>query len=578
MRKFLNISLAVLAASALLSSCTCFSKMMKKTAQGITVTSAPELVTLKGDNAVTTVTVNIPAKVFHRFGVLKVTPTIVSAIDGTEYAGEPHFFQGEKVQDNYTVVPYSGGTFSMNVSIAYDPNMRLSQLVLKVEAKCVKNGNKIKNFTAYNTPVLVANGVNTLQLMADNYAKVAIAPDAFQRVTNISESAKIMFVINQSNVRSNQLAKEDIKALEDFIVANSGDAKKTVGDVYTQAYASPDGPLSLNDRLSKERGAATEKAVSAKFKKDKMPVGTKFDVNAMGEDWEGFKELVEASDIQDKALILQVLSMYSDPQVRDREIKNMSAAFQVLADKILPELRRSKMTVNVRVEGLTDAELKEAVATDINKLNVEEMLFAATLYTDNATKARIYKAAADKYNCYRGYNNLGVVLANSGDYAGAKAAFLKAASLNNTDPNVLNNLGVVALADGNKVEAAKFFAASSAPEAKYNKGLVELANGNYAAAAKTLDGYNQALAELLNGNVAKAKQQLAGMNTWSANYVKAVIAAQEGNADALVSNLKAAVAQNPQAAELAATEVNFYNFFEHAQFVEVVKVKYKMKY
>lgn len=577
MRKVLNLSLAVIAASALLTSCNCFSKMMKKTAQGTTATCTPELVTLKGDNAVTTISVNIPAKAFHRYGVLKVTPVIVSLIDGTEYAGEPRFFQGEKVQDNYTVVPFSGGTVTMDVAIPYHPSMRLSQLVLKAEAKCLKGGKKIKNFTPYETPIFVTNGVSALQLMADNYAKVAIAPDAFQRVTNISETAKIMFTINQSNVRANQLSKEDIKALEDFIIANSGDAKKKVGDVYTQAYASPDGPLALNDRLSKDRGTSTEKAVSAKFKKDKMPVGTKFDINAMGEDWEGFKELVEKSNIPDKDLILQVLAMQKDPQVRDREIKNMSAAFKVLAEKILPELRRSKMTVNVQVEGLTDAELKEAVATDINKLNVEEMLFAATLYNDNATKAKIYKAAAEKYNCYRGYNNLGVVLANQGDYAAAKAMFLKAASLNSTDPYVINNLGVVALAEGKKADAAKFFAASSISEAKYNQGLVELANGNYAAAARTLDGYNQALAELLNGNVAKAKQQLAGMNTWRANYVKAVIAAREGDANALVSNLKAAIAQNPEAAELAATDVNFYNYFEHAQFVEIVKVKVKVK-
>lgn len=578
MRKFLSISLAVIASAAFLTSCTCYSKMMKKTAKGITVTTAPELVTLKGDNAVTTVTVNIPAKAFHKQGVLKVTPVIVSAIDGTEYAGEPKFLQGEKVQDNYTVIPYSGGSFTMNVAIPYNPSMRLSQLVLKVEAKCLKGGNKIKNFTEYKTPIVVTEGVSSLQLMADNYAKVAIAPDAFQRVTTISESAKIMFQIQQANVRTNELNKADIKALEDFIIANSGDAKKTVGDVYTQAYASPEGPLALNDRLSKDRGTNTEKAVAAKFKKDKMPVGTDFDVNAMGEDWEGFKELVEASDIPDKALILQVLSMYSDPQVRDREIKNMSAAFKVLADKILPQLRRSKMTVNVQVEGLTDAELKAAVASNISSLKIEEMLFAATLYNDNATKERIYKQAASQYNDYRAHNNVGVVLANQGKYADAKASFMKAAQLNNTDAYVINNLGVVALAEGKKAEAARFFAASSAPDAKYNQGLVELANGNYAAAARSLDGYNQALAELLNGNVAKAKQQLAGMDTWRANYVKAVIAAQEGNGDALVSNLRKAISQNPEAAELAATDVNFVNYFEHNAFTEVVKVKAKFKH
>lgn len=575
MRKFVNVSLAMLAATALLTSCSCFSKMAKKAAQKTTVTCAPEFVTLKGDNAMATVTVNIPAKAFHKQGVLKVTPVLVSLIDGSEVAGQPKFFQGEKVKDNYTVVPKAGGSYPLEVSVPYNPSLRLSKLVLKAEAKCLKGGKKIKNFTAWKEPIFVTYGVDALQLMADNYAKVAIAPDAFQRVTQINESAKIMFVINKANVRADQLSKEDIKSLEQFIISNTGDAKKKVGDVYTQAYASPDGPLALNDKLSKERGASTHKAVGDKFKKDKVPANTQFDINAMGEDWEGFQELVKASNIPDKDLILQVLSMYSDPQVRDREIKNMSAAFKVLAEKILPELRRSKMTVNVQVEGLTDAELKAAVANNISSLKLEELLFSATLYTDNATKAKIYKTAAEKFNCYRGYNNLGVVLANEGDYAAAKAAFLKAASLNNTCPQVVNNLGVVALAEGKKAEAAKFFAASTAPEAKYNKGLVELANGNYSAAASTLDGYNQALAELLNGNVAKAKQQLAGMNTWRADYVKAVIAAKEGDAAALASNLKAAIAKNPEAIKLAETEVNFIPYAEQAVVVEIVKIKVK---
>lgn len=573
MRKFLNVSLALVAIAFLLSSCNCYTKMMKKTAPGVTVSCSPEFLTLKGDNAIGTITVNFPAKVFHKWGVLKVTPVLV--YPGGESVGEPKFLQGEKVSDNYAVIPYkAGGSYTQALSFPYKADMRLSQLVLRVEAKCLKQGSKIKNFTEYNTEIPVAFGVSSLQMMADNYAKVAIAPDAFVRTTYEKESAKIMFEINKANVRPAQLNSDEIAALQKFIKDNTGDPKKTVGGVYTQAYASPDGPLDFNDKLSKDRGGKTEKALAAKFKKDQTPAET-FDINSMGEDWEGFKELVSSSNIPDKELILQVLSMYKDPQVRDREIKNMSAAFTVLKEKILPELRRSKMTVNVQVDGLTDAELKAAVASDINKLKLEEMLFSATLFNDNATKAKIYKAAADKFNDFRAWNNLGVVKANEGDYAAAKADFQKAASLNNSNPQVINNLGVVALAEGKKAEAAKFFAASTAPEAKYNKGLVELANGNYSSAISSLDGYNKALAQLLNGDVAAAKSAFASINTWRADYVKAVIAAKEGDTKALASNLKAAIAKNPAAKELAATEVNFLPYAEVAEVVEVVVIKVK---
>lgn len=578
MKKFLSVSLALVAMAFTLSSCNCYTKMMKQTNAGVTVSSNPEVLTLKGDNVVGTITVNLPAKAFHKQGILKVTPVLVSATTGAELVGQPKFLQGEKVKDNYTVISYTtGGSYQQELSFPYNADFRLAQLVLKVEAKCLKGGNKIKNYTEYAEAFPVALSTNTLQLMADNYAKVAIAPDAFKRVTEINQDAKINFVINSAVVRTPQLNSEEISALEKFITDNSGDPKKTVGGVYTQAYASPDGPLTLNDKLSAERGKTTHKALEKKFKKDKVPT-EKFDINAMGEDWEGFKELVQKSDIVDKDLILQVLSMYSDPQVRDREIKNMTAAFKVLADKILPELRRSKMSVNVEVQGLTDDELKAAVAGDINTLNLEEMLFAATLYTDNATKAKVYQAAANKFNDFRAWNNLGVVKAWEGDYAAAKADFAKAAQLNNSNAQVINNLGVVALAEGKKAEAAKLFAASSAPEAKYNKGLVELANGNYAAAAGSLDGYNKGLAELLSGNVSAAKSILAGCKGWRADYVKAVVAAQEGDANGLVSNLKSALAQNKAEVEtLASTEVNFVKFFEHPSFIEIIKVTAKFK-
>lgn len=571
MRKLFNVSLVLAMAALTLTSCNCFNKMMKKAAKGISITATPEIVTLKGDNAITTLNVTFPAKAFHQQAVLKVTPVLV--YPGGEVAGEPMFLQGDKVKENYQVISHkNGGSYTQELSFPYNPNMRLAVLVLRAEAKCMKGSKKVKNFTKFPTDIVVADGVNSLQTLANNYAMVAIAPDAFKRTTEINQSAKIMFDINSAKVRNNQLNAEDVNALEQFIKDNSGDPKKTVGNVYTQAYASPDGPLKFNDELSKERGTSTQKAVANKFKKAK--VEETFDVNAMGEDWEGFKELVQASNVPDKDLILQVLSMYSDPQVRDREIKNMTAAFKVLAEKILPELRRSKMNVNVVVEGLTDAELRDAVANNINSLSVEEMLFAATLYNDNATKAKIYKACADKYNDYRAWNNLGCVYAWEGNDKEANACFKKAGELNNSNPAVINNLGVVALAAGKKDEAAKFFAASTAPEAKYNKGLVELAKGNYAQAAKSLDGFNKALALMLNGDVAGAKSILAKINgNWRAEYLKSVIAAREGDVNTMVVSLQKAITLNPQALALAETEVNFLPYAAHVEVAKVVKIK-----
>ncbi len=570
MKNLFKSGLALLAAAVMLPSCGCYTSMMKTLDIEEAITCSPELVTLKGDNAITTATIEVPAKAFSEYAVLKLTPVLV--YDGGESAGTPVFFQGESVEDNYQVIPAKeDATVTVEISIPYTAEMRLSKLIFRGEAKCLKNGNKISEFTALPDEINVAWGVSALQTLANNYAQVAIAPDALERVTYLNQDAKIMFQINSSTVRSAELNSEEIEALEQFIIANNGDAKKTVGDVYAQSYASPDGPLNYNDNLSQKRGETTKKALETRFKKNDVPAET-FDVNAMGEDWEGFKELVAASDIEDKALILQVLSMYSDPQVRDAEIKNMTAAFTVLAEKILPELRRSKMSVNVRVEGLTDDELKAAVATDINTLTVEEMLFSATLYSDNATKLKIYTAAANKYNDFRAWNNMGVVNAWEGNYDDAKSNFTKAAGINNSNAQVVNNLGVVALAEGNKEEAAKYFAASSASEAKYNKGLVELANGNYASAISSLDGYNKGLAQLLNGDVAAAKATLANETCWASDYVKAVIAANEGDSTSFYSNLESSISKGgSDVVALAETEVNFMDYFEEADFQALVK-------
>ena len=573
MKKFMKVGFVLAAMAITLTSCDCFKKISKNVSD-IRVSCTPTILTLKGDAVNATYTIEFPAKMFSKKAVVKITPVLV--YEGGEIAGTPKYLQGEKVKDNYTVVSYKqGGSVSGEVSFPYKPEAKLSTLVLRVEGKCCKDcKKKPKDFIALPEEIEVAKGISTVQLLADDFAQLAYAPDNFKRVTTITNEAKIMFQINRANVRPAQLTSEEIKTLEDFIKENYNQPKKTLSDLYTKAYASPDGPVDFNDELSVKRGKNTQEALAKKFKKDNMPVEPTFDVDALGEDWDGFKELVQASDIPEKDVILQILQMYSDPVKRDEEIKNMSSVFKILAEKILPELRRSKLIMNVDVEGLSDDELKAAVANNVSSLNIEEMLYAATLYTDNQTKATIYAAATKKYSsCWRAWNNLGVVLAKEGKVNEAKSAIAKSAQINSSAPEVANNLGVIALFEGNKAEAKKFFSAINTPEAKYNLGLVNLAEGNYDAAVKVLNGYNLAVAEVCNGNLPNAKAILARENSAQADYLKAIIAAKEGDQNGVISNLKAAIAKDPSYAEKAGNEVEFTKYFDNSEFIAIAKVK-----
>ncbi len=566
MKKFVKLGMVLASMALVLTSCDCFKKFTKK-ADTVAVSCTPTVLTLKGDQVTATFTAEFPAKLFPKKGIAKVTPVL--KYDGGEMVGTPKYIQGEKVKDNYQVISYAnGGSVTHTVSFPYKPEAKMATLELRFEGKC-KNTADFKNA---NETYVLAEGISTIQLLADDFAELVIAPDQFKRVTTETEEAKIMFLVNQSNVRNNQLNSEDIKTLEKFITDNANKDRRTLSDLYTKAYASPEGPVALNNRLSNERGKNTHTALSRKLKRDKMPIAPKFDVDALGEDWDGFQQLVSESNIPEKDVILQILQMYSDPVKRDQEIKNMSQVFSILKEKILPELRRSKLIMNVDIEGLTDDEIRAAVSSDINSLKLEEMLYAATLYNDNATKEKIYTAVTKNFpKCYRGWNNLGVILAKEGNINGAKNAIAKAANLNASSTEVANNLGVIALYEGNKAEAKKYLSTLNTKEAKYNMGLVYLQEGNYAAAVKALRGYNLAVAETCNGNLVNAKNILSRDNSAKACYLKALIAAKEGNKAAVVSNLDAAVKQNPDYAKQALTEIDFAPYFEAEEFIAVVR-------
>lgn len=401
----------------LLAGCNCYKKMLKKVDQ-VSISATPAVLTLKGSNVVTDVTVTFPAKYFNKKATLKVTPVLV--FEGGEIVGTPKYLQGEKVKDNYTVIPYkTGSSYTQSVSFPYDERAKLSTLELRIEAKCTK-GKKCKEYSDF-AAIPVAEGVSTVQALANNTAYLSIMPDNFKRVTTISQSADIMYLINRSNVRKGELTKEQVKMFEDFVKEYSNKDRATLGSVYAKGYASPDGPVKFNDELSKARSESGQEAISKALE----GVDAKYDIAAYGEDWEGFKELVAASDIKDKDLILQVLAMTDNPVQRDQEIKNMTSVFEVLAEEILPQLRRTKLVADVDIEGRTDAEIQEAAANNIDVLSEEEMLYAATLTDDLDAQLKAYEAAASKYNSVRGYNNAGVVLAKQGKVAQAKTQIEK---------------------------------------------------------------------------------------------------------------------------------------------------------
>ncbi len=563
MKRFTSIAMMLTAMVVLLSSCNCYKKMLKNIDE-VEISSTPEVLTLKGSTVTADISVTFPAKYFDKKAVIKVTPVLV--FEGGEIAGTPKFLQGEKVKDNYTVIAYKkGGTYTQTVTFPYDSRADLSTLELRVESKCAKGKKEVEFQPMAAIPV--ASGISAVQNLAKLTDGLVYMADNFKRVTTISKEADIMYLINSSRVRSAQLTSEQVKMFEDFVTENSDKDRVALGGIYAKGYASPDGPVKFNDKLAKQRSEAGEKAARKQLKEVN---DLTYDMAAYGEDWEGFKKLVAASDIEDKDVILQVLAMYSSPAERDQQIQNMAQVFDVLKKEILPQLRRTQLVASADVTGYTDQELKDALVSNLDCLKLEELLFAATLVSDLDIKAKAYQTAATKFNDNRAYNNLGVVLAKQDKIADAKKAIEKAASINSCT-EITNNLGVIALAQNDMVAANGYLASLNTP----GKALLALKEGNYTEAVKgPITPYNLAVAQVCNGNLSAAKAALAKAGQCPAaskcanvDYLKAVICMKEGDSKNAVANLKVAIAKDNKFKAMAAKNVDFAKLFGTEEFL-----------
>ncbi len=520
----------------------------------------PNPLEVVGDKVPVKVTGNIPGKFFVKNAEVTVTPYL--EYNGVEVASSPYTFQGEKVRGNNPVVNYeNGGTVTIPVQYAYTPEMRKSNLVL---AFTVKQGGK-----QYVLPrVKVATGVVATAALANVGAvNPAIAPDKFQRIINEKYDADIKFLINQANIRAGELKSDAILGLHKELADANDDGRREIKEINVSSYASPEGGLDLNTKLASNREKNTVDYMRKQLKKDNITEFGELTANFTAEDWEGFQKLVAASNIQDKELILSVLSMYKDPEQREREIRNLSSVFDQLAEQILPQLRYSRITASIDVIGKSDEEIMNIYLLNPKALSIDEILYAATLTNDNDKRLQIYDTAVNLYpNDYRTYNNLGMCQYIDQDYDAAAANFAEAARLAPESGEAQMNLGLVSMLNKNYKDAtAKFGNAAGVPALGEALGVYYLKQGDYNSAIRAFGDSktnNAALAQILNKDYSKAKSTLAAIRMPDATtfYLTAVLGARTNNSNMVYNNLRQAVKLNKNMAAQAKSDLEFSNF------------------
>ncbi len=566
--------LAIFTLATILASCSGLDKM-RTNAPDLNYSVTPEVLEAHGGKVETNIRVQIPGSYFDPKATMTFTPVLV--YDAGEQAYPSHTVQGEKASGNAQVISkLNGGQITYTNSVDYNSDMRMSKLEVRATATRGAKSVDLPN-------IVIAEGViATAASITPESIQGAIGADEFQRVIALSKSADILYLIQQANVRGSELNKEEVKAINDFIKEVKQSENKEFKGANISAYASPDGPINLNTRLAGQREASAKTALNREFSRNKVDEAKDsdfFDLKNTPEDWEGFKTLVQNSEIQDKDLILRVLSMHSDPEVREREIKNMSETFEVLAKEILPQLRRSKISLNAEEVGKSDEEITELVASNPSELSLEEILYAATLEESADAKLEIYKKAAEQYpDEWRTHNNVGYALYLGGDYNAAKLAFIKANSVKANVPVVMNNLGAVELQNGDIEKAEEYFgaAAGAGAELDNNLGVIAMQKGQYDQAVRYFGnstGNNAALARILNKDYSGAEATIDANPDKDARsyYLQAIVGARTNNSDKVFANLKKAVELSGDCKALAATDMEFAKYFEDVTFKSIVQ-------
>jgi len=558
-----GLFLSLIAAVAVLASCS------KTLPQPEEIKVNPSPLEKVGNKVNANITGTFPAKKFAKKGVLVVTPVL--KYGDQEVEGKPVTYVGESAKENGKTVNYKGGgRYSQSCSFDYVPEMKQSELYLRFKATVGKKEIEIPDLK-------IADGVMaTSELAKAEDNKTADTPDKFQRIIQEYTEADIRFLIQQSNLRSSETNSADMKALQAAIKDAKENDRKEINKIEVSGYASPDGGLSLNEKLAKNRQSVSQNFLKQTLKKNK--VNNAVEANITAEDWAGFQAAMEQSNIQDKELVLRVLSMYSDPEEREAQIKNLSAVYKTIADEILPALRRSRLILTTDLIGKSDDEIRELAANNPDQLSVEELLYAATLTNNKGEKMIIFNKAAELYNDYRAWNGMGEIYFQDGNIAEARRCYAKALELQPNDPDVNFNAGVAAMADNDLAKAEEYLgkAAGTKGDLSAALGTLYTKKGDYAAAKKAYSGKatnNAAVQQILDEDYAGARQTLDNVKEPNATtaYLKAVVAARTNDKANVFANLKNAIAQDASLKDRAKSDIEFSKFAEEAEFQAIVK-------
>jgi len=546
---------------------------MKKNSNLVKYEVTPKVLETHAGMVAVTIKGTFPAKYFDKKTTVTATP-VLTYTGGETAFDKVQVLQGEKVQANNKVITSTGGDFTYTSTIPYKDAMKMSELVLKIKAV---RGKKSLDFDQ----VKIADGVIATSTLVEKHGRTITMKDNYIQINPENKLADIHYDINQADINSKELKAEDIALLKEYIKSVSVDPNRKLKSTEVSSYASPDGSMKINAPLSEKRGKTADKFIKKEFEKvDASKADGFFNEKTTPEDWDGFKTEVEKSTIQDKDLILRVLSMYSDPDVREKEIKNMSAAFAALKTDILPRLRRSKLAVNVDIVGRTDEQILAQMKADPKVLSLEEMLRAGSLTKDLDEQVKFYQATTEAFPaCIRAKNNLGCAYLGLGKTDEATAEFEKAKAIQNNDV-VKNNLGFCSLVKGDMAKAEEYFNSMTAAttESKWGLGVIAITKGEYDKAVNffgTEPCFNNALALYLKGDVAKSKAMLDGMKELckcgKPSYLKAVIGAKLDDRNYMLSNLREAIGFKADWKAYAKTDLEFAKFFTDDTFKSTVQ-------
>ena len=563
MKRFSRLLSLVLLLGVALFATSCSSKLKPLSQNNFNVTPSP-LETV-GNQVPVTINGTFPEKWFNKNAIVTITPVLKYG-NNQELTGTPYSFQGDNISGNRIAVSHNrGANFTINSTFPFEEAMRSSELYLRFDGR-------VKNKRSNLPDLKVADGVIATSALASVATTTpSVAPDGFQRIIQDTQEANIMFVIQQANLRQSELNKQDMATWKQRVEEAFKDPKQNV-NVEVSAYASPDGGLSLNERLAAQREANTSNYLESEL--SRRSINTDVFAHYTAQDWEGFRQLVAASSLQDKDLILRVLEMYPDSETREKEIKNISYVFEDIADTILPQLRRSRITANIEIIGKSDEEIMTAWMDNPKELSTDELLYASTLTDDE----NIYQyVTANFTNDYRGWNNIGTMYFKQGDYAKAEQAFNRAAQVNPNAPEVNMNKALLALLENDLTIANELLGRSAGADGLGEAmGLINILQGNYNQAVGAYgNSYtnNAALAALLVSDYNKAKQVLDAIENPDATtaYLLAIIASRTNNFNDVVSNLRTAIGRDRTIAVKALNDLEFAKYRTNQEFMSLLK-------